>query len=72
MSAAHSDGLLIIARGTFCEARVCSKYRMVPMHEARFTSESGGQKMKGKEAERQRMMFQIFVPSTVKQGKNKS
>jgi hypothetical protein len=36
--AAHSAGLLIIARGTCCEARACSKYRVVPRHEARITS----------------------------------
>jgi hypothetical protein len=29
----HSAGLLIIARGTCCEARACSKYCMVPRHD---------------------------------------
>ena len=32
--AAHSAGLLIIARGTCREARACSKYRVVPRHDA--------------------------------------
>jgi hypothetical protein len=33
--AAHAADLLIIARGTCCEARACSKYRVVPRHDDR-------------------------------------
>ena len=54
--AAHSAGLLIITRGTCCEARACSKPRGA---QTRSSLPGGGrQKERGKEAERRRLMFQ--------------
>jgi hypothetical protein len=50
--AAHSAGLLNIARGTCCEARACS--RVVPRHEARLTAgrwETEGEREGGREKE---------------------